>query len=267
VIEPEFATVLKVLERQGNSLSGIFRQAWDGDNLSPMTKNNKISATGAHLSIVGHITREELLRYLTETERANGFANRLVFLLVRRSKCIPSPKQIPDGVFNPFVRRLREVFEYSRAVGEVRRTEQAEREWAAVYEMLSDRKPGMFGAIIGRAEAQVLRLSVVYALLDGSQEIRPEHQRAALALWEYAEQSARIIFGDATGNSIADTIMRALREMGELDRTQIMALFGRHQSADRIEAALTLLRKAGMVCSEKVDTGGRQRELWRPVVE
>ena len=146
------------------------------------------------------------------------------------------------------------------------KAEQAEREWEAVYEMLSDRKPGMFGAIIGRAEAQVLRLSVVYALLDSSPEIRSEHQRAALALWEYAEQSARLIFGDATGNPVADTIMRALRDMGEMDRTQINRLFGSHVPAAQIEAALALLQKAGMVSSEKRETGGRQREVWRLTV-
>ena len=33
---------------------------------------------------------------------------------------------------------------------------------------LSEAKPGMSGAVIGRAEAQVMRLSAIYALLDKS---------------------------------------------------------------------------------------------------
>jgi hypothetical protein len=36
----------------------------------------------------------------------------------------------------------------------------------------------------GRAEAQVLRLSMIYALLDNTATIAEVHLRAALALWD-----------------------------------------------------------------------------------
>ena len=39
--------------------------------------------------------------------------------------------------------------------------------------------------------AQTLRLSMVYGLLDGAAVIDEAHLRAALALWSYADQSAR----------------------------------------------------------------------------
>jgi len=83
LIEEELSQALKVMGRDGNILSAIVRQAWDSGNLHPLTKSNPIRATGAHISIIGHITHEELLRYLTETEQANGFANRFIWLMVR----------------------------------------------------------------------------------------------------------------------------------------------------------------------------------------
>ena len=46
VYEPEFANVLKQTERQGNTLSAILRNAWDGRNLRSMTKNSPARATG-----------------------------------------------------------------------------------------------------------------------------------------------------------------------------------------------------------------------------
>src|SRR5262245_59152724 len=64
VIEPEFASVLKSASRECNTLSAIIRQAWDNGNLNSMTKNSPARATGAHISIIGHITRDELRRYL-----------------------------------------------------------------------------------------------------------------------------------------------------------------------------------------------------------
>ena len=263
VIEPEFATVLKMMERQGNSLSGILRQAWDGDDLSPLIKNNRDSATQPHISILGHITMEELTRYLVETEKCNGFANRFIFLLVRRSKELPNPQPLPDAVLNPLIAQLRSALEFAKGLFVIRRDPAAERDWERVYGALTAGKPGMTGAILNRAEAQVLRLSVGYALLDRSPEIRPPHQCAGLALWQYAEESVQIIFGDATGNPVADTIMRALRDIGQLDRTGISMLFGHHQPGNRIEAALGLLMKAGMAHPESIETGGRSKEVWR----
>ena len=98
LVEEELSQALKVMAREGNILSAIIRQAWDGGNLNPLTKSNPIKATGAHISIIGHITKEELLRYLTDTEQANGFANRFIWLLVYRSKCILNPVGVPEAV-------------------------------------------------------------------------------------------------------------------------------------------------------------------------
>ena len=73
-VESELARTLRVLGREGNVLSAVIRQAWDSGNLRTMTKN-PATATGAHIGIIGHITKEELLRYLDSTEAANGFGN------------------------------------------------------------------------------------------------------------------------------------------------------------------------------------------------
>jgi hypothetical protein len=86
--EPEYASVLKMLERQGNTLSTVVRQAWESGNLRTMTKNSPAKATGAHISILGHVTAEEIRRYLSATEQANGFGNRFLWFLVRRSKVL-----------------------------------------------------------------------------------------------------------------------------------------------------------------------------------
>ena len=34
-------------------------------------------ATGGQISIIGHVTKDELLRYLSDTEAGNGFAGGL----------------------------------------------------------------------------------------------------------------------------------------------------------------------------------------------
>ncbi len=82
-MESELAGLLKVMGRDGNTLSALIRQAWDGGHLRTLTKNSPLKATEAHISIIGHITKGELVRHLTETEAANGFANRFLFACAR----------------------------------------------------------------------------------------------------------------------------------------------------------------------------------------
>jgi hypothetical protein len=89
VVESEFAQIMKVLAREGNTLSPVIRNAWDGKTLQTMAKNSPLRATGAHIGIVGHITKQELLRHITATELANGFFNRFMVLAVQRSKTLP----------------------------------------------------------------------------------------------------------------------------------------------------------------------------------
>jgi hypothetical protein len=47
---------MKVLAREGNTLSPVIRNAWDGKTLQTLAKNSPLRATGAHIGIVGHIT-------------------------------------------------------------------------------------------------------------------------------------------------------------------------------------------------------------------
>jgi hypothetical protein len=64
--------------------------------------------------------------------------------------------------------------------------------------------------VTARSEAQVIRLALIYALLDQSTEIRAEHLMAGLAVWNYAASSAAYVFGDSLGDPDADEILRAL---------------------------------------------------------
>jgi hypothetical protein len=238
------------------------RQAWDGDRLRTLTKNNPTKSTGAHISIIGHITKDELLRHLSETEAANGFANRFVWVLVRRSKELPFGGDVPETT--ALRARLDSAIRFGRVPRVIRWGESARKPWAEVYGPLSEGKPGMFGAVTGRAEAQTLRLATLYAVMDESETIEYEHLAAALALWDYAEESARYIFGDATGDSVADELLEALRAAGEagMSRTEIRDLFARHKKMDRINGALHLLLKLGRVRKVNVPTGGRPTEMW-----
>jgi len=252
---------LRVLGRDGNTLSAIIRAAWDTGDLRTLTKNSPAKATGAHISILGHITRQELLRYLDSTEAGNGFANRFLWFCVRRSKCLPEGGNISEVNFAPMVRQLAAALEFAQQPRKMRRNDEAREVWASVYPSLSEGVPGMLGAVTGRAESQVMRVATIYALLDCSTNIDVDHLLAAFAVWDYAFASARYIFGEALGDPLADEILTALKRRPQgMTRTDISSLFGRNKNAAQIGRALMVLKDAESIRSVAESTGGAPAE-------
>lgn len=260
VMESEFASVLRQTQRDGNTLSATLRNAWDTGSLRCMTKNSPSQATGAHISIIGHITAQELRKDLAETETANGFGNRFLWVCVKRSKELPEGGDIDSVGFSRLLRSLGAALSHARTVTRLQRDGTAREIWHAVYHDLSTGKPGLLGAMTGRSEAQVMRLALLYALLDSDTAIRADHLTAALALWEYCEASARFIFGESLGDRLADDILKALRESpGGMTRTDLRDLFQKHHSTGQ---ALSLLTEHGLIRSERQETGGRPIERY-----
>jgi hypothetical protein len=268
VIEPEFASVLRVAGRDGNTLSTVYRQAWDSGLLRVLNKNSPVKATGAHISIIGHITGDELLMELSNNDKVNGFGNRNLWLCVQRSKFLPDGGNWDHLDLRSLASRLTDVVEFARGAGEMRRDAEARSMWHEVYPQLSGERPGLFGSLTSRAEAHVLRLSCIYALLDRSSVVRRCHLEAALALWKYCEDSAEAIFGAALGNQVADQILKALGNAPEgLTRNDLRDVFGRHRSSEEIGAALRILSQRALVESETESTGGRPVERWFSTTE
>jgi hypothetical protein len=262
-LEPEFARVLKAMGREGNTLSAIIRDAWDTGTLNILVKKNPIAVENAHISIVAHITLEELQRHLSFSDTSNGFANRFLWVQSSRSKSLPEGGNLSDDSIAQLAELIAPAVAFGRKAGLLQRDKEAKELWATVYPGLSDVPSGMFGAATSRAEAQVLRLSMIYALLDCSTEIRKPHLEAALALWKYCWETAQWIFGAIIGDSLADSIRSALTTRSEgMTRSEIMDYFGRHKSSAEIRKALQQLYKEGVIRRDFRYTAGRRAEIW-----
>ena len=262
--EGEFASVLKVFEREGNTLSAILRNAWDHGNLATLIKNSPDRATNAHISINAHITEEELLKYLTKTELANGLANRFLWFRIRRSKLLPFGSSSSENI-EPFVKKLVQIQKFASIPGPITLDGAAREIWSVEYERLTQPRKGMYGGITARSEALVIRLALIYALCECSDAITPIHLRAALAVWDYADWSCRSLFGDMTGDKVADAILSALQSKSEgLTRTQISHdLFKKNKSAEEIERALNYLASRKLAFRIIIGTEGKPTEVWK----
>jgi hypothetical protein len=240
---PEFASLLTVMKREGNTMSAILREAWDCTRLRVLTRKEPLDVDNVNLSVIAHVTAEELLNNLTATDRANGFANRFLILLVRRSKFLPEGggEVNLDGI----VTRLQAAVQAAKGRGLVERDAAARELWSHEYCRITQGRDGLRGALSGRAEAHVLRLSLLYALLDSSGTIRPEHLRAALAFWNYCDGSIAHIFGGASGDADREKILVALTD-GPKTVTDLRRVFSNNRDGDWIKAKMAMLVRAGV---------------------
>lgn len=268
VFEEEFSKPLKVMRREGSILSETLRAAWDGAVLSNRTKGKRLEARKAHISILGHITEEELQEEMSSVSVFNGFANRFLWIYTERSKSLPFGGG--DVPLAPLVKTLHDSLIYASTLERLEFDPSAARLWAegGLYDLLVNRPPGLLGAVTTRAASHVTRLALQYAVWDLEQEIRVPHLLAALAVWDLSERTCERIFGTSCGDSYADTILEVLTERypGGMTRTEIRDHFRRNAAAGRIPKALRLLEAAGKAGRVEIATGGRPTEMWQAIV-
>jgi len=263
VVEPEFASVLKATGRDVSTLSPVLRAAWDGRPLQLLTRTAPARASQAHVAVIGHITAAELRSQLSAIELANGFMNRFVLLACRRVRLLPEGGD-PDPLAGTGCEQaLAAALRAGRAAGQLRFSLEARLCWWEAYQALSEVSGGLAGAMGARSEAHVVRLALIYALLDRKTTIELVHLRAGLALWDYAARSATWALGEASGDPIAEQIHGALAGRPDgLTRTEIRDLFQRNQPAAALDNALGALEAAGRARAERVTTAGRPAERW-----
>lgn len=266
VVEGELGSVLKLSKGETNTLTAQLRTFWDTGDADSLAKNSPYCATDAHISLVGHITKEELINLLNVSDAYNGLFNRLLWVCARRSKYLPDGGNLRNEDLRHLVADMHRVLDYAQTVTLMERTEEARALWHEVYAGLCDGRAGMWGAVTARAAAQVLRLSCLYAVLDCSNVVCVQHLQAALAFWKYCEESAKVIFGVRTGNKLADDLLELLRAAGAegLTGEELYTLTGRNQSAAKMAAALTVLAEAGLATNQRERKGdkGRYGKRW-----
>jgi hypothetical protein len=221
---------------------------FNGDPMENIVKKQTLYAPYTCGSVSGAITLGELQDTLKAVEIESGFINRFLTMLIHRVRRISRPNRVTDGEVirerQAIVAELKSViawleehkndthYEHGEELLGIRMTwdEEAGNMWDAFYNGLGDDDPDY----MTRAEVFVLRLTMIYALLDKSSIMKVEHLKAALAVWEYGKQSARLVYGNPQSPDVSRLMTKALASQG-LKRGQVSNFFGRHKSADELD--------------------------------
>ena len=259
--ETEFASILKVAKRGESTVTEMIRRCWDGETLETKSKTAPAIATEPHVSIIGHITPDELLRNVETTEIANGFLNRLMHVGSHSDKVLPFPPSMRE--LEPEIGEIRNhvtaAVQHARARGPMTLSGDARPVYEAFYRAVrTNDTAGSLGQVTARSAPHVLRLALLYALLDRGDEVDVVHVEAALALWRYCWSTARWVYGFSLGDPVADELWKAMSVRPEgMTRTEIRDWFSRNKRRSEIDRALQLVQDAGLLRRLKeTPTGG-----------
>lgn len=255
VVESEFANVLHQGRRDGNTLSAALRDCWDGIDLKPATKSNRVYASDPHVCLSGAISPSELTGLMSAREMSNGFANRFLMIWAERSRMLPFPKETPQAVVDHLARRTLDVLAFvradrhdERAHRQMELSQQAQWRYAQLYrgELHDGVDGGAIGALLERNAPMLLRLAMLMALTDLQTRIDAQHIDAAMAWIRHATASVRFVFVSAAEDArlsqvldLSNRVLSFLHERGQATRSQISSeCFRGKMTKARIDASL-----------------------------
>lgn len=273
LMEGEFAQVLQVMSRTGSTVSSIIRQAWDTGTLSNLTKGNHMKATDAHMSILAHVTKSELRRLMNSVESSNGFSNRFLWCFSARTKLLPDGGNIHPEEFYDEISSIRRNIVAIQQAGsfQVERNDEASQYWREIYPDLTSERDGRWGTSTSRGAPQVVRLSLLFCVLDGKRTIELPHLEAAKAVWDYCCSSARWVFEDFQFSQNANKLIAALShgDMTIADASQ--KVFARNLSrmeiSDVVDEIESVLKPPTLPTLEEIQEKERHSKKDREMFE
>ncbi|MBK7989842.1 MAG: hypothetical protein IPK05_06985 [Comamonadaceae bacterium] len=288
VVESEFANVLHQGRRDGNTLSAALRDCWDGVDLKPATKSNRLYASHPHVCLSGAISPSELTGLMNARELTNGFANRFLMIWAERTRILPFPKETPRATVERLARKTLGVLAFVRADRHEERdhlrmelSPQAQWRYAQLYrsELNEDVGDATVGALLERRAPMLLRLAMLLALTDLQTRIDVPHIDAAMAWIRHATASVRYVFVSAADEAklaqvleMSNRVQAFLRERGQATRSQISSECFRGKVPKAvIDASLEHLLAAtpSMInvrwVDRPADTPGTPTRVYRPV--
>lgn len=265
VVEEELSKLFRIRKQDTSTIMEVLRTAWDGRTLTIATRNKPLVATNPHITVIGHTTRHELLSVLDGMDMANGVVNRFLWVFAERSRFLP----MGGTDFRPNANQFRAAAEIAKKAGNILMTEACQEKWESIYAHLErDRDGGVIDEATGRSSPQVRRLACLYTLLDGCARTDVVHLDAALAVWDYCENTAKHLFECRVINPVAAKILVMLRKAGPsgLPRNEIRRGLSGHVEAPMVQAALNELSRRTLIRKiEAKTTDGRPPEVWAAV--
>lgn len=264
-VETEASTVFKNFDRQGNKLSECIRNAYDGDPMGNMSIANKAYIEDHFIGLTFLITQSELSELITKTSLTNGFANRFIWLHVSRSKLLSFPPEPDQERLQSLVKKMSVLLAKLKDGKQITLAKSACGVWDRMYVTLNSRDSETNIEIKNRAVNNILRVALIYAILDESSEVEERHLEAAYELIRHSESCVDKIFSKKSSTKDEMKLLKALNARGGwTSQTEVIEqIFNRNRSAEEIGRLQKELTEKKLIESSTAAKGLVLTKLWR----
>ena len=266
IAEEEAGTVFTRMKRDGNSLSGVLRQAWDGRTLSTLTRKDDggLMAKEPHLSCVMQVTGDELRKGLGDIELVNGFMNRFLVCYTERVRLLPFGRPVDRTRLSQPVTHLQAALNALASTGAVElgwTPAATEMYGGTIYPNLRP-LPGRLAAVTARGAPIIRRLAGIYCVSRGDFTLSVDDLTSAQAIWNYSVASIQYVYGGGVLSALAQRMLDALTQAGNagLALTALRSAVSGHKvGKPDWDAALVELQQGRLVQVSKEGTPGRTK--------
>lgn len=251
IVEHELGSVLKKVRAKDSVLGEVLRGVWDGDRIEARSRSGGTSiAETHHAALLAAITPNQLTTLIDETWIFNGFLNRFLFLWAESDTLKPIPGSPPQSDLDSFDDAFHDALHHARSITTMQLSDEAISVWERVYPLLRTGRsdgPEVLGAMTERADVHVLRLAMIYSLLDGSAAMAPEHLGAALAVWMRADQSVEQLMKQNTPEDAQLLTLLDRAGAAGMSKTDLTREYGNR--TPKLNAAIARQRTMGTIVS------------------
>lgn len=198
-LEEEFSKPIKNGKRDNNNLSETLRVAFDSDTLQSLSKIQPATASNPNISLIGHTTKEEFTKVLSDVDKDNGMFNRILFAHSYRANILPHPKDFEimlkeSGILiDLFV--LKDFIDKSESI-KINFTDKGAEWWDKFYTEHGNAPDQANENIKGRTETHILKIAMIFAVSDKTYQLDVDHLEAASAVINYSNQTIDYVFGN-----------------------------------------------------------------------
>ena len=168
------------------------------------TRQKTVIAKEPFLSVISGTTMAWLQLALSEKDIYGGFANRFMFVYGEPKAPLAFPPKMDKEKLDALVSHVNDVREWAdsfrklNSEGEIRVPPDTQRLFAEFYNDYYRRcaQDSLGATLIVRVQGFIWKLALLYAAMEFSDEVLPEHLEVALAAGEFLERSILYIFNE-----------------------------------------------------------------------
>jgi hypothetical protein len=224
LIFEEMDTLFVSMNRQGSTLAPVWNMAYDGKTLENNTRQGREKATDPHVSAVCQITEASFEKAVGVVSKglgvSNGLFNRFITVRAQRdpSRKLPRGGEMPD--VSDLAEKIRDCLDSLGTTNDAMTVSwhpSTYAAWDAFVDAVDGDHPFLagLGGVEARLKPNTMRVAMIFAVMDGAQEIMPGHLNAAKSFCLQCIDSSRDLFGSSYKHGRPDRLRERVLEAME----------------------------------------------------